>query len=373
MVILHVLAPAEFGGLERVVQSLAAGHLRLGHQVHVAVVLSAGSDPDRHPFAAPLRALEVPVHPVVVGGRGYLHERRHVVGLCRTLQPAVVHTHGYRADVVDGGAARAAGIPVVATVHGFTGGGARNRVYERLQSLAYRRFDAVVAVSHPLGERLRREGVPGGRIRVIPNAWGGGQEPLDRDAAREALAVPAGTFHVGWVGRLSREKGADVLLEALPSLADLPLRVSFVGDGPERAALEARARTLRVGERVRWCGAVPDAARLFAGFDAFVLSSRTEGTPIVLLEAMRAGAPVVATRVGGVPDVVGEEEALLVPPEDPSALALALRRVHDHPAAALRRARAARDRLTIRFGLEPWLAAYERVYAALRPHPPGRR
>src|SRR5439155_136427 len=106
--------------------------------------------------------------------------------LCARLQPDVVQTHGYRPDVLDAGAARRLGIPVVTTVHGYTGGSWRNRLYERLQRRAFRRFDAVVAVSQRLADSLTHDGVPRDRVHLIRNAWAGAEPLLDRDAARRA-------------------------------------------------------------------------------------------------------------------------------------------------------------------------------------------
>jgi glycosyltransferase involved in cell wall biosynthesis len=107
---------------------------------------------------------------------------------------------------------------------------------------------------------------------------------------------------------------------------------------------------------------VRDAGRLFAAFDLFVLSSRTEGTPIVLFEAMGTGVPIVATRVGGVPDVVSPAEAVLVPPDDPLTLAGEIRAVYRNPAGARERARRARERLLRDFSIAPWLGRYEAIY-----------
>ena len=360
MVVLHIAAPAEFGGLERVVQALALGFRGLGHDVHVVpVVTAAGAD---RSFLAPLTGAGVHTHPLVVPGRGYFHERAAIADLLRQVRPDVVHTHGYRPDVLDASVARRAGIPVVTTLHGFTHGGWRNWCYERLQYRAFRRFDAVVAVARPLVARLERAGVARSRIHEVPNALCTIAPPLERKAARSALGVPQDCFVVGWVGRLSREKGPDVLLEALPHVADLPLVVSVLGDGVERASLEARARRLGVDGRIRWYGEVPDAGGLFAAFDVFVLSSRAEGTPLVLLEAMAAGVPIVATRVGGVPDVVAPAEAALVASDQPVALAAAIRAVCQDPMATVRRARAAHARLERDFGLAPWLERYEAIY-----------
>ena len=357
MRILHVLAPAPYGGLERVVTDLTAGLAARGHEVHVAAVLDDESDPE-HPF---LRGLRVQAHVVRASGRAYGREVAAVDALRRRLHPAVVHTHGYRADVLHG---RRNGSPVATTVHGFTGGGARIRVYEALQRRAFRRFDAVVAVSAPLAESLRTR-VDAGRLRTIPNAWTPSAPSLPRHEARARLGIGPAAPVIGWVGRLSREKGPDVLLDALARISGLPWTASVVGDGPEGHALRRRAARQGIGERVRWHGAVPGAGALHAAFDLFVLSSRTEGTPMALLEAAAAGVPVVASAVGGVPHVLGGGEARLVPPDDPAALASAIAAVLADPAAGAERARAARRRLATAFGPGPWLDAYESLYASL--------
>jgi glycosyltransferase involved in cell wall biosynthesis len=361
MVILHVVAPGDFGGLERVVQVLARGLHGLGHDVHVTVVATEPGA-DHGPFLAPLSEAGVHTHLLVAPGRAYLWERAAIARVCRQVRPHVVHTHGYRPDVLDAGVARRLRIPVVTTVHGFTGGGWRNRLYEWLQCRAFRRFDAVVAVSRPLVERLQRAGVPASRIHEVPNAWCEITPPLDRVAARRALGIPRDGFAVGWVGRLSYEKGPDVLLEALHHVRDLPLGVSVVGNGVEQVTLQARASDLGLDGRIRWHGAVPDAGRLLAAFDVLLLSSRTEGTPMVLFEAMAAGVPIVATCVGGVPGVVSPGEAALVPAGNPGALATEIRAVYQNPTVAQQRARAARARLERDFSVRPWLERYEAIY-----------
>src|SRR5437588_690815 len=279
LAVLHVIAPGDVGGAERVVHTLATGQHRAGHRVAVATVLGNGAD--RQLFLAPLDQAGVETMTLRISPRAYGRERAAIVELCRRLRPDVVHTHGYHVDVVDAGAARRAGVPTVTTVHGFTGGDFKNWIYERLQRRAFRRFDAVV------------------------------------------------------------------------------------GDGRQRSHLQGEAARLGVGDRVRWLGTVAEAGRLFAAFDVFALSSRTEGTPIVLFEAMAAEAPIVATAVGGVPDVVTPREALLVAAEDPAGQAQAIRSVFTNPAAAGDRARRARARLASEFAPAPWLERYEAIYRSL--------
>jgi len=366
MVILHVLAPGAVGGLERVVRSLAEGHRALGHRVCVAVIHELGQGD--HPFVSALSESGIEVMPIRVAPRAYLTERAMIAGLCGTLRPDVFHVHGYRPAIVDAGVARHLRIPTVTTVHGFTGGGWKNRLYERLQRRAFRQFDAVVAVSRPLAEALVRDRVLRGRVHEIRNAWDDAVAFLDRSAACRKLGVPDDGFRLGWVGRVTHEKGPDVMLQALALLGDTAARLSMLGDGRERDSLQRRGEALGVGTRVTWHGTVAEAASLFRAFDVFVLSSRTEGTPMALFEAMAAGVPIVAAAVGGVPDVVSPAEAILVPPDDPASLADAVRETLSDPAAARDRARAARQRLEREFAVQPWLERYETLYRAI-----GRR
>lgn len=364
--VLHVVAPAGIGGLERVVQMLASGQHAAGHDVRVCAIYAGRENAPR--FLEPLADAGIPVHEVRVPGRGYLRERRAVADICRAHRPDIVHTHGYRPDVVDAGLARSLGRAAVSTVHGFTGGGLRNRCYENLQLRALRRLDAVVAVSRPLRVRLRSAGVPESRLHVVPNAWGGCAF-MERSEARRDIGIEGDGFVAAWVGRLSPEKGPDLMVDALAHLRDVPIRVVVFGDGPQQPALLARARRTGVQARLDWRGAVPGAARFLRAFDAFVLSSRTEGTPIALLEAMSAGVPVVAAQVGGVPDLVSPGEAELVPAESSIALANALRAIHRDRAFAATKARAAHERLGREFAIEPWIVRYDDAYrAALSEH-----
>jgi glycosyltransferase involved in cell wall biosynthesis len=328
--------------------------------VAVAVVAEPG-----HPFAAALAGTGVRVEPVVVPGRAYLRERAAVREIASRLDVRIIHTHGYRADVVNGLAVQGQAVHAVTTVHGFTGGGWRNRFYETLQRRAFRRFDAVVAVSEPLARAVVGWGTPEAHVHLIPNGYEAAGPLLSRADARAALGLPREGFVIGWVGRLSREKGLDVLLSSLSLMRDRPITVAVMGAGREQESLEALARASGIAPAVRWLGLVPDAGRFFRAFDIFVLSSRTEGTPIALFEAMDAGIPVIATAVGGVPAVVSEREALLIASEDSVALARALRTIQDDPSAAHARSIAARERLAEVYGLEPWIERYDHLYAEL--------
>jgi glycosyltransferase involved in cell wall biosynthesis len=361
--LLHITAPGHSGGLESVVQGLAIGHHRRGHEVHVLAVVGQGEG--EHPFLRPLQEAGVAVHVLPLPTRAYVRERREVAALLRRLQPYVVHTHGTRPDVLDAGPARRLGIPTATTLHGYSRMGGKARAYEWIHTRALRRFDAVIAVSGPLVGDLRRWGVPDRRVHLVPNAWPGRNMLLPRGEARARLGIQSDSFCIGWVGRLIPIKGADVFLQAIASIPELPASFVIVGDGPERQPLGSLARKLRVDARVTFVGGCPEAAMLFSAFDIFVLSSRSEGTPMVLFEAMAAGVPVVAAGVGGVPDVIGSGAGWIVPPEDPEALGWAIVTAASDRTAANARAEVARMRLEREFGPEMWLDRHEALYWAL--------
>ena len=360
MRIIHLTAPAGVGGLETVVQGLATGQRERGHEVHLAAVVHQGSSDQ--PFLDTLRAAGVAVHEVRVSPRGYLAERGRMRELLRRVRPHVLHSHGFRPDVIDASVGRRLGIPSVTTVHGHNHDSRRERASEWVQHRALRSFDAVIAVSGPLVRRLRQQGIAEGRIHLVPNAWRRGAPFLSRAEARERLALADGPIHIGWIGRLEPEKGPDVFLDALGQLGGLSFVGSLIGEGRMGPALRGRPPGPLSGDRIRWHGVIPDAARLLLAFDLVVLSSRTEGSPMILLEAMAAGVPLVCSRVGGVPEMVADDEALLVPPEDPGALAGAIRTAALDEEGANRRARAASARLRECFDPADWITRHEAIY-----------
>lgn len=360
--IVHLLAPAQVGGLETVVRTLARAQLERGQPV---IVAATGAEPsETAPF---LESLDdsVPSRHLNVPHRAYHRERKAVSALLEESDARLLHTHGQRVDVVNGGIARRQDIPAVSTAHGFIGGGGlKSRFFRYLQMRSWRRFDAVVAVSHPLAEELRSSGVPKSRVHVVPNAWEPDVPPCSGEEARAVLGVEPSEFHLGWVGRLGREKGPDLFLDALKIVANegRSFVASIVGEGPLEGELKERSASLQLDDRVRWHGSIPEASRLLKAFDAVVISSRTEGTPMVLLEAMAQGVPVVASAVGGIPHTLESREGYLVPPEDPRALARALLEVAVDPDEADARAARARRRILEERSLARWTARYEKIY-----------
>lgn len=358
--ILHLAAPAPAGGLETVVQSLAIGHHEAGHRVLVGAIVEPRGD--EHPFVTPLRRAGVETVQLELSARAYLQERRKIRDLMMERRPDVLHTHGERTDVLHIGSARKLNVPAVTTVHGSSRLGGKARLHVPVQMCNLRRFASVVAVSRPLHESLAGFWVSRNRLHLIPNAWNGSRPSLDRSAARRALGLPQEGFIVGWVGRLIPVKRADLFLEAMALIDDADVSACVVGDGLEAQKLRSLATALGLDGRVMFAGAVKQAADLLPAFDALALSSSSEGTPVVLFEAMAAAVPIASTRVGGIPDILTEQEAIMVPPSDPVALAESIQAIRADPTAAQRRVRAAERRLLRDFAPETWLERYARVY-----------
>jgi glycosyltransferase involved in cell wall biosynthesis len=232
----------------------------------------------------------------------------------------------------------------VVTVHNAPPAAAPARViHTALERLTARRADAVTWVSGDLGARMRRAGArDAGRAVVaappfpVPSA--------DQVAAARASLGDDGRPAVFAAGRLTAQKGFDVLIDAAarwPSRHPAPV-LAIAGEGPLAGELGSRAGA--VGVPVRFLGRRADIPALMAAADVVVVPSRWEGQPLVVQEALRAGRPVVASRVGGIPDLTGEDGALLVPPGDATALASAVLTVLDDRTAAARLEAAATER-----------------------------
>lgn len=362
--VLHLIAPAPDGGAESVVRALArASHDRPGHRAHVVALMSR---PGPHPFVELLRADGVPVTEVRCGPRRYLAEVLAVARVLRESGASLVHTHVYHADVIGYVAARRCGIPVVATVHGFTANGWKNAFYIWLDLRLLRRFDAVICVSEAVRTRVLRSGVPGARAHVVPNAYAASR-PVPRSEARARLGVGEHDVVIGWVGRFTRDKGPDLFLDAVLGLERPRTVALLVGDGPERDVLAARvAGATSCACDVRLLGRQDDAGSLLAAFDVLVMSSRSEGVPMVLLEAITAEVPVVSFAVGGIPEVLSDDAGFLVPAGDVASLRRAIAWSLEHPEEGRRRCRVAKGILTDRLGAQRWLDGLESVYRAAR-------
>ncbi len=305
MTVVHVLSSFGLGGQERVALDLSIGQQAAGHHA-VAVSLEPG---DEGPLGADFRAHGVNV----------VHLRKRpgfdvslILALRRLFRDrgaTVVHTHNPQPLIYGGPAARTSRAALVHTKHGVNPGSDRRLWMKRGAGLL---VDAFVAVSEPTAAVAREthECRPS-RLRVIPNGIDLSRFRADaeaRAAVRAELRIPADAFVVGTVGRLVPEKGHAFLLRAVGPLLGPDMHVVIAGDGPEAERTAEVARGLQAPSSVHLVGARRDIPRLLAAMDLFTLSSVREGLPLVIPEAMATELPVVATAVGGIPQVVVEGE-----------------------------------------------------------------
>ncbi|GAB4242210.1 MAG: hypothetical protein Kow00129_00530 [Thermoleophilia bacterium] len=292
----------------------------------------------------------------------------------------VLHTHGFRANFVGRLAAGGLGLPVVTTVHSSVhrdySAPHKKLLYHRIERLTRGYTDRFIAVSAALARELLADGVEAGRVEVIPNGLEladleiheGMADGVPASSLRSELGLTADTPIIISVGRLESVKNQHMLLQVFANLRDQ--EVSFhgvlVGEGPLAGPLRRRADELRLMDNVSFLGFREDVPRLLAEADVFVLTSIMEGLPLTLLEAMRAGTPVVATGVGGLPEAIAlAGNGFAVPEGDAELFALRVRRLLEDGALRRRFAesgrRALREHFSAEVFLEKTVAVYERV------------
>jgi glycosyltransferase involved in cell wall biosynthesis len=371
MVVVHLVASPFFGGPERQMLGLAAslpGDCR-------TVFLSFAEGGRCRPFLDEARRLGFEAVELERNAPHYRAAVCEVAGHLRRTRADVLCCHGYKPDLLGWPAARRVGLPVVAVARGWTAATLKVRLNEALDRLCLRTMDRVVCVSEGQAARIRRAGVPAARVAVIRNAIRAERfdrpDPADRDRLLGLFPGRPGRV-VGAAGRLSPEKGFGVLVAAAGSVARADPGVAFVlfGEGPLRADLARRIAAEGLDGRFLLAGFRDDLDRLLPHLDLFVLPSFTEGLPNVVLEAFAAGVPVVATAVGGTPEVV--EEGLsghLVPPGDPAALARHIRGLLGDGGRRRAMGRHGRARVRDQFTFEAQGLQYRRLFEELT----GRR
>jgi glycosyltransferase involved in cell wall biosynthesis len=310
-----------------------------------------GSDPSI--FADAVSAARLPLHPIPESGRFDRGVLARLSSLAAELRPDIVQSHAVKGHFL----VRQAGLdriaPWIAFHHGYTRPTLTMRFYNQLDSWSLRAARRVVTVSKPFRDELIGRGVRLECIAIVHNAIGVGRGGWGREesaALRARLGIPEGRKVVLIVGRLSREKDHWVLISAVHRLrktADVHLLI--VGDGPERGPIEAHIRSLGMWGAVTLTGQTPSAEPYYGLADVAVLSSISEGSPNALLEAMAFRVPVVATKVGGIPEIVADgESALLVRPSDAQALHDAIRHLLTNPQDAKRLSARAHDLAAMR-------------------------
>ena len=289
----------------------------------------------------------------------------------------LVHTHGYKADLYGYLAAWRSGKPVVATCHNWVGGTAALGIYNYLDRMALKKFNALAAVSDAVAKRLLAFGVSAEKVKTIAN--GIDVQTFERGEALPALSAP-GSKVVGVVARLDLQKGFEYLLRAVRELCNIhALKLVIVGEGPDRKAIEDMVMEFGLQSNVELAGQQSDMAGVYAAIDIFVLPSLNEGLPMTVLEAMAASRPVIATRVGAIPSVIRDgENGLLVDPKDVDGLRNALARLLSDSDLCRRMGDRAHDWVGRNYTSEVMAVKYRQLYEEVLGQPaiavaPARR
>lgn len=364
-----------YGGPERQITGLA--EVMPGQIRSTYLCLMEGGK--AQPFADELTKRKLPVHRLRQNYPHLVSVVRETAGALRELGCDVLLTHGYKADIIGLGAARLARIPVVMVSRGWTSTTWKVRMYERIDRAVLRLADHVICVSDGQAQKVRRAGVAEAKITTIRNAIN-----VERFARVEAeagerlrkLFPQPPRYVVMAVGRLSPEKGFDHFITAASIICRHRDDVGFViiGDGPLAQPLRLQVAGLGLQARVMIPGFRSDVDELLPHAACLVQSSHTEGLPNVVLEAMAATIPVVATAVGGTPELVADgETGWLVKPADPEAIA---NRVLMILADSIERASlgvAGRRRVEEQFSFASQAQAYERLLSRfVRGEPQAR-
>jgi len=329
-----------FGGAERSFVDLCAELVARGHEV-LAVCETRSA-------ALPLlkRIADLQVKTVRVWGAWDCLVRRTIARALRAHRAELVQCHLARAAHLGGQAARALQLPTLAKTHNY------------VDLKYYRAIDLLVPTTDSQAQYLREGGIDATRIARIPNF---SRLRVTAPVARDGN----GPLRILALGRCVEKKGFDVLLDALAMLSPHAIELTLAGDGPLRARLEASARVLPASVSVRFPGWCDDVAPLFAASDLFVLPSRDEPFGIVVLEAMAAGVPIVATRTRGPLEILDSNTAFLVDIGDASALAQAIEAVIRDRADALVRATRAAAVYASTYSADVVVPQYEALYTAL--------
>jgi glycosyltransferase involved in cell wall biosynthesis len=393
--ILRVIARLNMGGPALHVAYLTAGLEPRGYRTTlVAGSLARGED--SMAFVAERLGVEPQTITQLSREISVVRDAIAVVRLAQTIRrerPHILHTHTAKAGALGRLAALLAGEarpPIV--LHTFHGhvlreyfDPLRTEGFRLLETLLARVATALVAVSPEVRDDLVRLGVAPARKFAVVRLGIDLDERISaaadgRGPTRELLGIAPERFAIGWIGRMTGVKRTENVLDALKLLREqgVDACLCMVGDGPDRDEVERHAKRLGVVRHCYFLGYQDEIARFYAAFDAFILPSGNEGTPVSAIEALAAERPVVATRVGGVPDVVRDgEDGFLVEPGDVKALAGRLRALASDPALRARMGASGRARVLSRYSVGRLIDDVDRLYRSLLaaeglPLPPGQ-
>ncbi len=363
MKVLHLISSKGLYGAEGVLLNLMIASKNAGHQPHLMCFRSA-SKPEPQ-IDSEAKNNGITSRTIVCKYKFDIKAIRDIRRFALDKGIQIIHSHGYKADVYGAIVSKFSHLPLVATLHGWTNEDKKVKFYETIDKLILRMINHLVPVSSVINEELKGRGLNGRKVTVIPNAIDTEKfNPFREDAGPNDRLEAKSELTIGTVGRLSPEKGHSCLLKVFKKvISSVPnLKLLIVGDGALRSSLEKEAKDLGIEKKVIFTGMQKDMVSMYRAMDIFVLPSFTEGLPLVLLEAMSMELPVVATGVGAIPQVIGQNEGIQVPSKDMDALKEAIISLVNDSTARHAMGKAARRKVVSDFSLDQFTQKYMSVY-----------
>jgi glycosyltransferase involved in cell wall biosynthesis len=365
-VVLHVREAMSIGGAERLILNLFARRELGAYDLRLASFVRT-RDGAGEEFIREAAATGVPTEKIKLSRRWDFGNIWALWKVVRRHDARLLHTHGYRSDMVGAIVSVLTGVPMVASAHGFTAADANVVRNEKIGRFFLRAARKIICVSDNVRETLIRSGVPEGKLVMIPNAvdfehfrsWTG-------DNLRKNWKVGSDDIIIGSAGRLSPEKAHVNLVRAcgqLPSEIKGRIHIAIAGDGPERDAISQEAEATGFGQRLILAGFQSDMRPFYGAIDIFCLPSLTEGLPLVLLEACASSRPVVASRVGSVGELINDGEDGFCPDAgDIGRLTQALKQLAETPKLRSDFAAKLIAKLSDQYDVQPWVRKVFAVY-----------
>lgn len=371
MRILHIIDSGGLYGAETVLLHLMVEQVKTGLTPILASIGTPGEA--QKPVEAEAQRLGLSVKAFRMFPGPNFFGARCILRFARREKIEILHTHGYKANILLGFIPKKYRyIPQVATLHGWTwiDGFNRMRLYEWLEGVSFRFIDRVILVNerqrhHPRLQKLNRRS-----FLVVENGIPTDQPPAKGTLRTEIVNFTRQGVTIGAIGRLSPEKGFDLLIDAFSDLVSdgHDFYLLILGEGPVRRELEQQISDMKLGNRVMLAGYVPNAANYLPLFALFAMPSLTEGLPMVLLEAMAARTPIAATRVGGIPDVLdGGKAGYLIDPDDREGLRTAILAIEQDDEVRCKKIENAEKRVREKYSSGVMAAKYENIYRSLIP------
>lgn len=295
-----------------------------------------------------------------------------LLDLVKSRSYDLLHTHGYQADLLGALVSKICKIPIISTCHGFIYDGKNLFIYNSLDCLVLRYFDRIITVSAPLRNELITKRISQDKIKVIENTpeVNNGHQNITRirNQLRKEIGVESNAVLLGFIGRLSAEKGIVHLLKAVSILRESfqTIRLVIIGAGPQGNELKAIVDRYGLSSIVLFVGFQNNISEWLAAIDIFILPSLTEGTPMVLLEAMAQGVPCIASAVGGIPLVIHSEvDGILVAPGNPGEIVEAIRNLLKDETKRNLISSNAKQKIKRNYRIREWTEKIEMEYESL--------